>query len=331
MNNITKSNWDLPDTQPDIRTEEVHRWRAAVDAIRQLALANNWSKKQVADQADISTGVFSDWYSGKYGPTTHKFTERVELFLKNHEENLKFPEIMTGPDYIETPTSKQVMNALRFAHRASEFSVITLAAGMGKTVTCREYQRRIQHVYRATMRPQTATLHSMMVELCRVLDVAQNNPAKLDTAIGEKLKQKQANVLLIVDEAQNLHDRAVDQLRYFLDEYQCGIALLGNEEVYSRFAGRTDGPSFGQINRRVGFRIKKLRPERGDITAILDGWKIKDPDCRKILAAIGEKSGALGQITKTIQLASMSAFGEGIPMNVSHIEEAWQIRSVEGA
>lgn len=328
MAKTKQSNWELPTAQPSIRGEELAAWIDTTQKVAELATAMGFSKARISREADIGEGTFSQWYGGTYNVATiHTMTVKMKRWLASHAEAMKVDKrILTGPDYIATPTSKKVMMALRFAHQASEFSIITLAAGMGKTVTCKHYQKLTPHVYRATMRPQTSTLHSMMVELCRVLDVAQNNPAKLDTAIGEKLKAKEAKCLLMIDEAQNLHDRAVDQLRYFLDEYNCGIALLGNEEVYKRFAGKTDGPSYGQINRRVGYRIRQMKPTRDDITAVLDAWKIKDDENRKLLAAIGMRDGALGQITKTIQLASMSAIGAGEEMNAGHIKDAWSIR-----
>lgn len=332
MNDKSRSIWALPEQSPPVREDELVAWRKAVEEVREIALAHSMTKVQVSAAADIPEGTFGGWYSGKYGRTTHNITERVQRWLNSRNEALELDgRILKGPGYIATPTAMRIMSGLKFAHQASEFAVMTLAAGLGKTMTCRHYQKHTPNVYMATMRPQTATVHGMLTEMCRVFDVAQNNPAKLDTAIGEKLRQKQARCCLIVDEAQNLQDRAVDQLRYLLDEYQLGIVLIGNEEVYKRFAGSADGPSFGQINRRVGYRIKQMAPHRGDITAVLDGWEVKDADCRKLLAAIGMKAGALGQITKTLQLASMMAVHANEKLTVEHIQEAWTNRAVEDA
>lgn len=325
------TNWSLPENGPEIREEERVAWQVTAEKMRETALANGWTKARVAREAAIPESTLSSWFSGTYGPTTQNVTLKVQRWLEAHGEALKVDgRYASGPDYVATPTSKKIMTALRFAHQASEFCVITLAAGLGKTATCREYARITPNVFMATMRPQTATLHGMLVELCRVFDLSQNNPAKLDTAIGEALKRKGAKCLLIIDEAQNLADRSVDQLRYFLDAYSCGIALVGNEEVYRRFGGGSDKPAYSQINRRVGFRIRQMKPQRDDVTMILNAWKIDDRDCRRLLAAIGQKGGGLGQITKTIQLASMGAIGEGKPMSADHIREAWSNRSVEG-
>lgn len=329
MTTQEKSIWSFPDQEPDIREEELVIWRDTVKQVINFASGPGHSRTAVANMAGIKGGTFSSWYAGKYGKTTHNVTEKVKLWLDTHHANMQIEAgIVEGPSFISTPSSTRLFDALVYAQQAPSMIVGTMGAGMGKTTTCKNFIKVRPHAYMATMRPQTRTNHGMMTELCRVLGVTQNNPAKMDTAIGEKLKRNGRNTLLIIDEAQNLEDMAVDELRYFLDVYKCGIALIGNEETYKRFAGINRS---GQLTRRVGMRLKQLQPTRGDITAILNGWKIDDPDCRKLLSAIGNKEGALGQITETIKLASMLAAGENVEMSEKHIRAAWTNRSPEVA
>lgn len=332
MSETKKSIWDLPVKKPDIREEELVAWENAVEKVRDIALAQGFGKKKIGTLADIAEGTFNSWYSGSYGATTNNITVKVQRWLDSYAEQMRIDKrILKGPDYVATPTATKVMNALLFAQQASEFSVITLGAGMGKTTAVREFKRRHNHVFVATMRPQTATVHGMLTELCRVFDVGQNNPAKFDTAIGEKLRSIDSNCLLILDEAQNLKDVAIDQLRYFLDECGCGIALLGNEIVYRRWGGEGSAINDAQLSSRIGHRIKQLKPGRDDITMMLDAWDVKDPEIRKLLATIANQQGALRSMVKTLQLASMLAIGEGKDISTGHIEQAWLNRAPEAA
>ena len=41
--------------------------------------------------------------------------------------------------------------------------------------------------------------------------------------------------LLIIDEAQNLFPKAMDQIRSFHDQAEIGIALVGNQTVAARY------------------------------------------------------------------------------------------------
>jgi len=208
-------------------------------------------------------------------------------------------------------------------------AIVCLGAGVGKTIACRAYCATRPHAYHVTMSPNTKTVHGMLTEIATAFGISQHNPARLHRSIGERLQRNGRKTLLIVDEAQNLVDAAIDQLRNLLDVNECGIVLSGNEEIYGRFATRSDGPSYAQIKRRIGKRLKRLMPYPEDIAAFIDAWGITDPASRKLLTGIGNKPGALGQIDKTLKLAGLLAAGEGSAIGEKHIRAAWSNRSVE--
>ncbi len=78
-----------------------------------------------------------------------------------------------------------------------------------------------------------------------------------------------------------------------------------------------------------GPRKSRSKPRVEDLAAFISGWGVNDPECAKFLTGIGMKSGALGQIDKTVKLASMLAMGSNQPLNISHLKAAWQNRDVE--
>lgn len=335
MSNDTQPNWQPPRSTPgQLPAEQLDDWRKTTADLRALAIAEGLTRSEASRRADVPLGTLSPWYDGTYNGVYANVTERVRKWLNAYAEakaaQLSLP---TGPGFIQTPTAKRLTEALLYAQTMPEFTVATMGAGVGKTMTARNYVATRPHAYIATMRPSTAARHAMLQELALTLDVFERNPARLDRAIGAKLKRNGRHTLLILDEAQNLSDEAVNQLRYLNDEFGCGIALLGNEAVYRRFGtmlhdDKHDDAS-AQIQRRIGLRILQRQAIAGDVDAFLDGWSIDDAECRRLGHAIARKPGALGQLDKVLRLAHMIAVGAGEKLSAIHIRKAWSNRSGE--
>ncbi|WP_375588082.1 AAA family ATPase [Hoeflea alexandrii] len=343
MNNATstsptQSGWSLPVIQPDVsgnrpgRSEaDLKLWNILVPQVARIGDLNGWTKSDVASRIGMPDGTFSQWFSGKYDGRLESQNEKVERWLASVEEMAGMAAtVPVSPGFIHTRTAHEITETLVFAQMMPDLVTITAAAGTGKTCACRQFAASRPNVFMVTMSPHTKTVHGMLVELATALSITQHNPAKLVRAVGRRLLNNGSGSLLIVDEAQNLVDSAVDQLRHFVDIYSCGVALVGNEEIYSRFAKTTDGPSYAQIRRRIGKRVRLAKPRAEDINALLDAWAIADPETRKVLTGIGMKDGALGQIDKTIKLASMTAKGAGEQLSAAMIRAAWSNRDVEG-
>lgn len=334
--NTNAQAWTLPTIEPDNigkpgRSEQdVADWRDLTGKVASLAQVHGWSKAEVSRRSGVPEGTFSQWFSGKYAGRLDEQNTRVRQWLTQVEEMDSLGRgIPASPSFVETRSAKEIFQTLVYAQMMPEMVVITFAAGMGKTITCRHFAAVRPHVYHVTMSPHTKTTHGMLVEIATALGINQPNPAKIHRAIGERLQRNGRKTLLIVDEAQNLKDDAIDQLRNFLDVNECGIALVGNEEIYGRFSSRADGPSYAQIKRRIGKRLKRSHPYPEDIEALIDAWGITDPASRKFLTGIGNKPGALGQIDKTLKLAGLLAAGQGGVITEKQIRAAWQNRSVE--
>lgn len=334
----TQTGWLCPSAQPDIsdnrpgRSEaDLKLWRILATRVATIGEMNGWSKSDVAGRIDMPGGTFSQWFSGKYDGRLDTQNDKVERWIAAVDEMAGLAAtVPVSPSFIRTRTAGEITDTLIFAQMMTDFVTITAAAGTGKTVACKQFSITRPNVFMVTMSPHTKTVHGMLVELATALDITQHNPAKLVRAVGRRLLNTGGGSLLIVDEAQNLVDSAVDQLRHFVDIYSCGVALVGNEEIYSRFARNTDGPSYAQIKRRIGKRVRLAKPRAEDINALLDAWAITNPDTRKVLTGIGMKDGALGQIDKTLKLASMTAAAIGKQVDAALVRAAWSNRDVEG-
>jgi len=336
MNDTTNTIWTLPTSLPALderggRGEaDIAEWRKLTARVATLGQQNNWTKAEVARRAGMGDGTLNQWFSGAYKGRLDTTNAKIRQWLDAVDEMDAMARGMpTSPGFVETRTAREIMETLTYAQMLPEMAVITLGAGMGKTQTCRHFCSIRPHAFHVTMSPHTKTVHGMLTEIATALGITQHNPAKLHRAIGERLQRNGRKTLLIVDEAQNLVDAAIDQLRSVLDLNECGIALVGNEEIYDRFKNRPDGPSYAQIKRRFGKRLRRLHPYPEDVRALIDAWGIEDEASRKVLTGIGNKPGALGQIDKTLKLAGLLAAGDGGAITEKHIRAAWTNRAVE--
>ncbi|MFD1792107.1 AAA family ATPase [Ochrobactrum teleogrylli] len=336
VNNTTSNKniaWSRPSTQPELsgnRSQtDIDIWWSLVDRVREIATRNEWPKAEVARRVGMADSTFSLWYSGKYPGRLDIQNVTVQQWLDALDDAAELSALPTSPAFFKTRTSDEIMDALKWAQVQPELVMITIGAGMGKTMTCRHYRATRPHTYMVTMSPHTKTVNGMLVDLAAELDVIQHNPAKLTRAIGNRLGRSSTPTLLIVDEAQNLQDEAINQLRHFVDVFNCGVALVGNDEIHSRFAKRADGPSHAQLKSRIGKRLRYSKPIKEDLQAFISAWGVTEPESVKFLLGIGMKGGALRQIDKTMKLASMVALGAGEEVSFQFIKAAWENRDVE--
>jgi DNA transposition AAA+ family ATPase len=148
--------------------------------------------------------------------------------------------------------------------------------------------------------------------------------------VAERLKRDGGRQpLLMIDEAQNLTEEAVNQLRFLLDEADCGLALAGNEDLMARYSLSATREGFGQIHRRIGVRVHIKAAPTSDIEMILAELGVSDPDMMRLAHQIAARPGGFGQVVDTFKLASILAFGSGRAMTAQDVKAAWQNRSRE--
>ncbi len=319
-----------PSTLYKMTDDERRDYDAVRAAVAQKMQETGWSMNKVAIAAGVKAGTFNPWYYGTSKGVYPPWTARLKGWLdgmSEGEETEAAQAAFEEPDFVETPTAKELLSMLIYAQNAPAIVVATLGSGMGKTTVARHVASQRPHVYRVVMHPKTSSPTGMLWEIAQNLWIDERRPSRVVMAIGEKLKRNGKKTLLIIDEAQNLSDEAVNQLRHFYDEYRTGIALLGNDAVYSRFGKQPVGDGGGQIHRRIGKRLRRLKPQADDIKAYLDAWNFTDPDVRKLLTMIGNKPGAIGQIAETLRYAAiLVASRPGSTLTADDVRQAWAAR-----
>ncbi|WP_244428901.1 ATP-binding protein [Bartonella vinsonii] len=235
---VDKNTWARPKIQPsgtaqNRNSDDIALWNELVDAVRTLAKMNDWSKAEVARRIGMPDGTFSQWYAGSYAGQLGKQNAKVQQWVEVLKETAGLLEkIPEKPAFQRNRIASEIIDTLTLAQSTGDMVMITLDAGSGKTETCRHYRATRPHVYLVTASPHTRSVHGILNDMAAELEVVEYNPTRLTRAIGKKLERVGSGTLLIVDEAQNLTDEAINQLRHFVDINGTGLALVGNDEIF---------------------------------------------------------------------------------------------------
>ncbi len=280
-----------------------------------------------ARDCGVAYGSFTNWLGATYAGNNEAIAEKVTHWLASRTERAAaVATLPTAPTFVATPTSTAIMTLFTFAQSSPDIVVVATSAGVGKSTTAEEYKRTRPNVHLITMRPSTSGTHTMLAEIAEVMGIEERTVNKLARAIGRRVHG--SNALLIIDEAQHLAPAALDELRSIHDAWGVGIALVGNQTVYSRLEGEGRKSSLAQLFSRVGMRLTQARPRVEDVTALVAAWGIDDPSMTRTLQAIASKPGALRAVSKTLRLATMVAKGSegpgGSVLTDAHIRAAWK-------
>lgn len=306
-----------PTNQP-IDVEEMRQWLMAHKQTTVLS----WS--ELAKRTGVAAGTISQFGSerGYAGDET-----RVAETIYRYRQHLAAQQQITAvapqrPSYFDTETSKYLAYMLNYA-QGGRIAVAALGAGLGKTTTAEHYAACYPNVFLATMTPSTAGVNNMQIEILEALGErdAVGTPQKLTRRIKERLKGRSA--LLIIDEAQHLSEKAIEEIRGWNDSARVGIALFGNESLLQRFGGGSRSAVYAQLFSRIGLRLVRAVPTAADVDSLCDAWSIFTDNQRAFLRRIGQMPGGLRGATFVIELAQMMAGVERQDMQLSHLQDAW--------
>lgn len=223
------------------------------------------------------------------------------------------------PEWVDTPTSMQITQALIYAKTTPTIALIYGGAGLGKTYTSRQFwfensnsqipgsYSRKSTVYMVTAHPGMSTVASA---LCAINEaVGRTGDAyRNDTMTRQIIQALNHGDLLIVDEAQHLDIKALDQIRHFHDVCGIGVAYLGNEEINTRINGRgRQAPFLGPLRSRVGMRLPVPHPREADVTAILKAWNVQGQKENDYALSIGMSNVGLRGLTQVLRQAAIIA------------------------
>lgn len=328
MNATTKqAAWDEPKSRPEADAELLARWSIATRQLRELAGSESWSKSEVARRADIPLGTLSAWYDGTYGGRYDTTTQRVENFIAARmaaiEATRGLPE---APAFMQTRLSRELITAFTYAQMVPTMAIVTVGSGMGKSITAKSYAATRPHVTHLELSPSSTRPYTMLAEIAEALGIDCRDTGKLKGVISNALKRDGHHALLIIDEAQNLSEEGINELRHFRDVASCGLVLLGNEEGRTPYAARDPRHASAQVSRRIGHRLSVMKPYDEDVAQFIGAWGLRDEDAIQIAHKIARMPGAFGALSETIIMAGIIAAGNEREITGSDLRAAWANR-----
>lgn len=277
----------------------------------------------VAKEAGVSPATLTQILNGTYNADPVKQLKKLDVWLDSQEERRVAPVLPTTP-WVETPTAQRISIALKYAQHYGDMVMIYGAAGLGKTVTCKNHQQQNGNVRYATMTPATSTVAACLDEICVALGIKEPPSSALRMQREILRRMTGTRGLLIIDEAQHLSTAALDAVRSLHDSAEVGCALVGNEALFNSMVGGNQAARLDRLSSRVGRKVRLTRAKPEDVVALAVAMGISPNDKKSLslLVDVGNKSGALRSVVKTLRLAVM--FAAGAQPAHSHIKAAWR-------
>lgn len=212
---------------------------------------NSVSSHAVARATGISYTTISLWLNGKYKGKVDKINDAVNNFLLREYER----KDICRTEFIQTKVVDNVFDVAKMCHINSEIGVCIGRAGLGKTVTVREYAKLNTDVILIEA-DLGYTPKILFGELHKRLGFeGSGNIYSMMLDIVKKLKN--SNRLIIVDEAEHLPYKALELLRRIYDKAGVGIMLVGMPRLLDNLRGKTG--QFEQLYSRIGV-LKEIKP-----------------------------------------------------------------------
>lgn len=273
--------------------------------------------KQLAAVVGVPEGTISAWVPGKYLGKDDGIAAKVHrYFLAQDEREELSAELPTVPDFVQTTTARRVLTALAVAQQG-DMAAVAGVPGLGKTASLIQFKATRPNVWMTTIRPSNGGVQTMLLSILRGMGQAnaKGTPQVLSDTVMGKIRGTRG--LLVIDDAQNLSIKAAEELRGIHDDTGVGIALVGHLELITSLLR-----PHAQLYSRFGVKLVQRAPLREDAQAIAAAWGVeKGPELTKCIE-LGRRQGGLRTLTKTLRNATFLARREGVPLHLTHINDA---------
>ncbi|ECW2671835.1 AAA family ATPase [Salmonella enterica] len=220
-----------------------------ITQLKDVMDTHGYSQGQVARAIGRSVTAMNQYVQGKYNGDITDMEERIGNFIRRVRE--KQNALRIDERFVSTPTARKGLEVLAYAHQECEICVLYGAAGLGKTMTLKEYARRDDAVIFIEADPGY-TARTLLEELCGRLRLSKNgNIHTLIDLCVEKLKG--TGRLLIIDEAELLPYRALEVIRRLHDKAGIGVVMAGMPRLITNLKGKRG--EFAQLYSRVALAL----------------------------------------------------------------------------
>jgi DNA transposition AAA+ family ATPase len=259
----------------------------------------------------ISPTALSQFLSRQYQGDNDGMAEKITKYLSAAEARLTAPEL---PPFVMTEAAKEVFFSAGYAQGNAGISLVYGRAGVGKTLAITEFIKQNVGVVYVAMREGDNIKDSC----ARILSALGKKPKGTRAALMDMILDILGNTnrLLIIDEAQHLSSRAINNLRTLNDIGKIPILFAGSPEVYETIQ---DERYLDQISSRIcPKREIKDKPSINDIQLIFEPYNL-NRKCIEALYTIACNPGVLRNMVMVYKMAVAFAAASGEPFNEKYL------------
>lgn len=284
---------------------------------------------EVARQADVAEATLSQYLNAKYTGNLDQIAAKLHKWLRSLEQAAALRrKLPVAPAYRKLHGSTAITAALAYARETGRMVSITGVPGVSKTATARQFAEDFPRTWHATIDPTSGGVPTMLLAVLEAMGEkdARGTPQVLQRRVCAIAQE--AKGLLIVDEAQELSEKAIEALRAIYDRVRIGIALLGNEVAHTRIGPTGTKPAFAQVSSRFAQRRFIVAPDPRDAATLAQAWadtngEALGKDEVGFCVQIAAKPGGLRNIEMTMEGAILAARGADEPLSLSHLQGAF--------
>lgn len=281
-----------------------------------------WPSVRLAKAAGISQATISQFLSNQYPGDIETIKSKIVGVMNREAEkdNLR----KSKNSFVETSISKRYFDIAKACHLYNEIGVCYSAAGLGKTISGREYAARNPDVIMIEVDPGY-TLKFFMQKLSAKLGITntKRHVPYLQDEIVERLVG--SGRFLIIDEAEQLSYKTLETIRRINDKAGIGILLTGMHKLLNNLRGIKD--QYAQLFSRIGMAAKLEPLTEKDTRLILTSVLNIDSDLWEKFHK--ESAGITRRLYKIISRAQMISQINEVEIDEEVIQEAANLCKIE--
>lgn len=216
-----------------------------INQLKQYIEQTGISQSKIAPLVGVSTATISQYLKGEYKGDVVAVDKKVAEMLDRQAEKAKDVK----SDFVETATAKNIFEVCGMAHSMADINLVIGEAGLGKTVTLKQYAKQVENVILIEVTP-TFSPKVLLVELCNRLGIVPSR-SNHDNEVSIIEKLKGSDRLLIVDEAELLAYKSLEIIRRIHDMAKIGVVLAGMPRLRANLRGKKG--EYKQLYSRIGF------------------------------------------------------------------------------
>lgn len=291
-------------------TPDAHFARMAMEEF----LSSGRTQKELARQIGVSSAAVCQWMKDDYRGNQDVLTAKLVAWAKMAGQVAKM-KVRDAPVWVETPTARQIFDAITFSRAGHTIGLIFGGAGVGKTTAIQYYANSYPNVWVWEAEKACASMTSALKCIRAAIGGFSSGYHRQHIAhdISEYLKWKTG--ILVVDEAQHLSVDVLDQIRSFYDKSGLDLVFSGNEKIVARMGGGGRA-EFAQITSRIGRRLRIEAPKPEDVAEIMEAWQVTGAKELDYAVKLASLHGGLRTLGNVLREAGLIADGLGTPIDL---------------